>query len=444
MNERYARIAIAAVFFLYVLLIRTFDIANAFLMLGDQVRDWTIALAAFSELPLTGPPSLAGGRSFGPIYYWVLWLGRVTIGPFTDNLPHAGGLTVALVQSLGDVCLLVALWRRLPLPLAIAGCLMIASAPFDVGISAVIWNPPVAAGILKVATAAALTLGDSPAPWRIALTAALAWLSVQAHISAIVIATPLLAALVARPAFQQRWRQAGLTAAGILAIVLVMQVPYFVAISRSPDSPAGPTTALNVLAESRGLQIVHSFNSVIGITGGLVAGPNAAIPFSIITLVIAAVVVVSKRRDVMALGVSVGALATAVGVFALWTRPYDSYWFQALTTALVLSYLLAIAAIPPPRAALGIGYVLLAGVVLWQPSRIAESRTYFSYPPYRAMRLASRELAVSAPVLRDIRVTFEVHPGMDKYFMYRILGGRIDPAAAQTAFVNADGSVRIK
>ena len=59
------------------------------------------------------------------------------------------------------------------------------------------------------------------------------------------------------------------------------------------------------------------------------------------------------------------------------------------------------------------------------------------------MRIASYELAARAPVLRDIRVNFEgAHPTMDKYFIYKILGGRIDPAAPQQAFVNGDGSVR--
>ena len=49
------------------------------------------------------------------------------------------------------------------------------------------------------------------------------------------------------------------------------------------------------------------------------------------------------------------------------------------------------------------------------------------------------------PVLRDIRVNFEgVHPTMDKYIIYRILGGRIDAAAPQQAYVNGDGSVRVE
>ncbi len=193
MKERYARVAVAAIFFLYVLYIRVYDIADTFLMLGEQTRDWAIALGGITELPLTGAPSTAGGRGFGPVYYWLLWLGRNLVGPFTDFLPHAGGITVALLQSIADTWLLLALWRRVGPLLALAMCLVIASAPFDIAISSVIWNPPVAAALIKMATAMALGLGDTPPRWKIVVTAALAWCAVQAHLSAIFVAAPLLA-----------------------------------------------------------------------------------------------------------------------------------------------------------------------------------------------------------------------------------------------------------
>ena len=195
----------AVVFFVYVLWIRTYDVASTFLMLGEQTRDWTIALGSVTELPLAGAPSTAGGRGFGPAYYWLLWIGRVTIGPFLDNLPHAGGIIVALLQSIADTWLLVALSRRVHWSLALAMCLLIASAPFDIAISSVIWNPPVSAALIKMATASALSISP-PTPLRgagetgssggsVALTAALAWMAVQAHLSAIFVAAPLLAAL---------------------------------------------------------------------------------------------------------------------------------------------------------------------------------------------------------------------------------------------------------
>jgi hypothetical protein len=61
------------------------------------------------------------------------------------------------------------------------------------------------------------------------------------------------------------------------------------------------------------------------------------------------------------------------------------------------------------------------------------------------MRIASYQMAAHHPVLRDIRMNFDgVHPTMDKYIMYRILGGRIDLSAPQQAYVNGDGSVRIE
>jgi hypothetical protein len=112
MNERNARFALAAVFFLYVLSIRTYDVSTTFLMLGEQTRDWMVALGGITDLPLSGAPSTAGGRGLGPAYYWLLWIGRFTIGPYMDNLPHAGGITVALLQSIADVCLLVAFCCR--------------------------------------------------------------------------------------------------------------------------------------------------------------------------------------------------------------------------------------------------------------------------------------------------------------------------------------------
>ena len=112
---------------------------------------------------------------------------------------------------------------------------------------------------------------------------------------------------------------------------------------------------------------------------------------------------------------------------------------------MVLIYGMAIAAIPNRPAVQGIGVVALAAILVLQPMRVDQSTAFFKYPQYRTMRIASYELAARHPVLRDIRVNFEgVHPTMDKYIIYRILGGRIDAAAPQQAYVNGDGSVRVE
>ena len=441
MSERVARIAVATAFFLYVLAIRIYDVADTFLMLGEQARDWTIALGGITELPLTGAPSTAGGRGFGPVYYWILWIGRQIIGPFTDNLPHAGGITVALVQSIADAWLLLVLWKRVGPYLASAMCLLVASAPFDIAISSVIWNPPVSAALIKMATAMALSLGVTPPLWKVGATAAVAWLAVQAHTSAIFVAAPLLLALVMQTmTMQDRLKRAGL----IGLLVLVLQIPYFIAIANDPSAPAGPTAAINTLTNTQNFRIDRSFGVVVNSTGELLVRQMNSWQFQVPTLVAALIVLVAWRHDLVLLALSVGGIAGATILFSTWTRGYDSYWFLTLTTGMVLTYGMAIAAAPSKRAVQGIGIVLLAGVVLLQPMRISDSTVFFKYPQYRPMRLASYALASQAPAVRDIRMTYEVHPTMDKYFIYKILGGRIDPAAPQRAFFNSDGTIRLE
>jgi hypothetical protein len=296
-----------------------------------------------------------------------------------------------------------------------------------------------------MATAMALGLGDAPARWKIAVTAMLAWMSVQAHSSGIFVAAPVLAAIVLRPAMKRDWRTVAATAGVMAAVILLLQVPYFVALVRYPDAPLAPTAALANMANVSAFRIDRSFGTVVNITGELLVRQMDAWPFfQIPTLVAAAIVVMRWRRDLTLLAVSVGAITAATLLFATWTRSYDSYWFLTLTTAMTLTFGLAIAAIPSPAAIKWTSVALLAGIIVWLPYRLQQSTVFFKYPQYRAMRIASRELAARAPVLRDIRVTFDVHPTMDKYFMYKILGGRMDPAAPQTALVNADGSVTIQ
>jgi hypothetical protein len=466
MKEREARIAVAIAFFIYVLAIRVYDIADTFLMLGEQTRDWAIALGGITELPLTGAPSTAGGRGFGPAYYWILWLGRVIAGPFADYLPHAGGFWVALLQSIGETWLLVVLWARVGPWLALAMCLTIASAPFDVAISSVIWNPPVAAALIKMATAMALSLGDRPPRWKIAVTALIAWLAVQVHVSALFVAAPVLIALVARDLHARRSAidrpstsalrasgdQKGLSpreiakSVGLVAgVILVLQIPFVITAIRNPGTPMGPTSAISAIASAGAFRIDRSYVAVVNITGELLARRIDEWPFQVPTAIAALITLVRWRRDAVALAVSVGGLVTGSALFAAWTRNYDGYWFLCMTTAMVLTYGFAVAALPHRVAVHAVGAVLLAGLVWLQPARIDQSKAFFKYPPYRTMRLASYALAAREPVLRDIRVNFEgAHPTMDKFFIYTILGGRIDPSAPKRAFVNADGSVSIE
>ena len=134
--------------------------------------------------------------------------------------------------------------------LALAMCLLIASAPFDIALSSLIWNPPVSAALIKMATAIALSLTRGVADWRrSSLTAALAWMARQAHLSAIFVAAPLLAALAARPLYgrfydvQRSFSDRLKAPLLIAATILVLQIPFFVR-PREPAAPAGPTAVI--------------------------------------------------------------------------------------------------------------------------------------------------------------------------------------------------------
>ena len=438
------RIAVAALFFTYVLAIRTYDITSTFLMLGDQIRDWTIALGSWRDLPLTGPPSVAGGRTLGPIYYWLLWVGRHIVGPFTDNLPHAGGVIVALLQTTADTWLFWVLATRLPIALALATSLLVASAPFDLGLSAVVWNPPVAAALAKMAMALVLTLGNEPPWWRIGVTAGVAWLAVQAHSTGAFVGVPILVALVLPPLVQRNWRRAGQVAGLAAAVIAVLQLPYLVAQLRAPTTSLAPTMVIESFTQASSVDIVKSWRAVADTTSELLIARADAWTFRLPTLLAMLIVLARWRGNVPIVAVSVGCLAMAVALFSTWTRPYDSYWFMTLTTSMALTYALAIAAVPWPKVSQAVGVILLAWVLWLQPTRVAQSRLTFKFPEYQAMLTGSRTLAVQAPVLRDIRITFAVHPSMDKYFIYRSLGGHIDDGAPQTAFIEPDGRVRIE
>ena len=443
MTERHARLALAILFFVYVFAIRTYDVSTTFLMLGEQARDWTIALGGISDLPLVGAPSTAGGRGLGPAYYWVLWIGRVILGPFMDNLPHAGGIAVALLQSVADVWLFVALSRRIHWGLALAVCLLIASAPFDIALSSLIWNPPVSAAFVKMATAMALGL-EPVSPERqsrgggmeVAVTVALAWMGVQSHLSGIFLAAPLLLAI----AFTRRLKGVVIAAATIVAL----QIPFLISLVREPSAAAGPTAAVAGLTNPQAFRPWFAYSSVTGITGNIVMplwdGPEYTLPVLIAAIVVATI----YRKDLTVIAVTAGAMLTATLLFATSTRAYDGYWFITLTTALTLLFGLAIASIPSPAAVKWIGFALLAMIVWRQPARIEDSKRFFKYPPYGTMVKASEDLIRKAPAVRDIKLTFEVHPTMDRFFVYKILGGQISPAAMNTAVFNADGSVTLQ
>jgi hypothetical protein len=161
-----ARGGVLALVFVYLILIRTRGIADNFWLLGDQIRDWSVALGPWHDLPLSGVPSVAGGTTLGPVYYWTMWVIRHVFGPWTDMLPHAGGIGLSTVQSTADVLLLAALWKKTHSGwLAFAVAVLVATEPFDMSLTAAMWNPELAVALVKVTMALVLIAGG-PSPSR--------------------------------------------------------------------------------------------------------------------------------------------------------------------------------------------------------------------------------------------------------------------------------------
>ena len=93
-----AQTLVVSAVFAFTLTCRVRGISSHFWLLADQIRDWGIALRPFSELPLVGPPTHVHGYTIGPMYYWLMWAIRVTLGPWFNNLPHGGGVGQAIIE----------------------------------------------------------------------------------------------------------------------------------------------------------------------------------------------------------------------------------------------------------------------------------------------------------------------------------------------------------
>src|SRR4051812_3843218 len=199
------RAAVPLVLFIYLTFVRTRGISHTFLLLGDQILYWRMALGSWRDLPLGGGPSSVGGTTIGPAFPWVMWAIRHLVGPWTENLPHAGGVGLSVIQSAADACLLAAVWKRFAsLTFALAVTLFIATAPFDMALSACIWNPPLAVAFAKSTIALALLSEPGGTIWWSAGATAAAVLAVQVHSSAVFVAAPVIASFTARGLFAPR------------------------------------------------------------------------------------------------------------------------------------------------------------------------------------------------------------------------------------------------
>jgi hypothetical protein len=436
------RAVCAAAVFVYLALLRTRQITECFGLLGDQILYWRMAMGPWHDLPAGGGPTSAGGTTLGPVFCWFIWVAGRTLGPLTGYLPHAGGIAVSLVQSLADALLFLAIWKRLRAPvLALAVVLLAATSPFDMSLSATIWNPPFAVALAKFSLAAVLWAGADSGLLRQALAIVPAWLAVQAHSPAIFFAIPVLASFTASELAARHWKAAAARAGTAALIVLVLQVPYLADRLRHPASSASPQLVVQNVSQTLARpSMLRPIAAVRGVTGSLdfiLFRPRSVGWPAIVFLGCATVVLVRYRKDLVLLASTVAPIACAAAGFALWQKGYDTYWFLVIAPSAALVVGLAMTAWP--RLARTAAFVLLALVALAQPSRSSESLTLHRLPEYGRLVRGSREIRQHLSEIRALRVTFPLPGSTEPAYLYELMGGRVSASAPYVATIDASG-----
>jgi hypothetical protein len=449
-----ARYLLPILAFSLTLALRVRGIGRHFALLGDQIRDWGLALGPFSELPLVGPATHVGGYTIGPAFYWILWTIRVTVGPWFDNLPHGGGIGQAIVQSGADALLLVAVWRRTgSVWMAVAAVVLIATGAYDLALSALIWNPTMGQALAKAATALVLLGWPHRSLAGVAVTTAVAWSAVHAYTGAIFVAIGVFAAVPGGLLFQKEYARAARSAAVILLVVAALQVPLVVyQLSTSTEAMGAVTGSVGRILSGQALPDFRG--SWAGFAGGFTFIQGA--PFTIVPgapwhhstwlawllAACAIIVTATHRRDPALLAVTIVPLAlTVIGYAFFLGHAHEAYYYLSLIPAAVLTILLAFAAIRPPRVAAAVALSLALAALAITPARVRFASTLPRMPEYAALVDGSRRLVERGFPVRAIRTDFPLHHSVNREFIYRILGGRIDASSPVSALISRDGEI---
>jgi hypothetical protein len=427
------RLLVAAVA-AYTFWIRTRGLSDHFFLMGDQIRDWTIALGPFANLPLVGAPSNGGGNSFGPVYYWVLWASRVTIGPLVDNLPHAGGIGLAAAQSFADAVLCTGIRRASgSWVFAVATVLAIASCPFDLALSSVIWNPVLAVTFVKIGIGLLLAWANELTRPRRLVVFAVTWLAVQAHTPALPVAVSIAFGLVLLA--RQRGVPVLAAVAEAACVVIVLQVP-----SMLTSASVQPTRVVGALQHLRQLRIFEAFRSVSVSMESMVAAPLAAPQMALVLICGAGALLRATGAFSPISAITVWPIALTVLLWAVWPEAYDSYLYMTVVPSVVLMLAWTARLLPAPAGRAAAAACLLALALLVQKPRIDHAATLFRLPEYGALVRGAGTIVQRQEPMRRIDAPF-AREATDPEFLFRVLGGRIDRQAPMAARISAAGEV---
>lgn len=436
---------VAILIFLFTFAIRAWGISTRFQLLGDQIRDWDIALRPLTSLPLVGPATHVHGYTVGPAFYWILWAIRVTLGPWFDNLPHAGGIGQAMLQSAADVLLLLAIWRRLgSMWVALAVVLLEATAPFDVALAAVVWNPTMGSMLAKVAVALTLFNWHRQSTVKAASLLAVAWMAIHAYTGAIYVTVAVFATALLDPLLARERKIVIRNVVAMACVVAALQVPYVAYRFSHPNEPAMAAVTGSVADILSGRASVRVGESVAGYLRAInfIEVRPWTFAFTGWVLVASGLVVAFRyRRDVPILMMTIFPTVLCIAGYAFFLSGLDNYYYFSVMPPAVLMVVLAVTAILPARASRVLAISLVIAAIAIVPARRNDAMTFHQMREYGAIVHASRVIANRGTPVRAIRLDFPLPPTNDPEFVYRILGGRIDPASPWVAVILRSGDV---
>lgn len=438
--------ASSVLFFGCTLALRVRGISTHFWLLRDQIRDWSIALGPFSDLPLVGPATHVGGYTIGPAFYWILWAIRVTIGPWFQNLPHAGGIGQAILQSGADTLLLVALWRRTKSPwIALTTVVVVATASYDLCLAGLVWNPTMGSTLAKIAMALVLLGWHRESTARVAVVATVAWIAVHAYTGAIFVTVGVFAALVGEPLIRQEWRLARRNASVAAIAVALLQVPYVAhqVMNRFGDRAMSAVAGSlgQVLSGGAQPELAKSLTGYVNAFRFIEIAPWQIPMAGWALLACGAVVAVTYRRDPSLLAITLLPQVTAIAGYALFLDDLDHYYYLSLMPAAVLTVVLAATAIPSLRGARIVSIALFVGALALVPARAQHATTMHRMPQYGLLVDGARKIWRVGQPMRAVQTDITLPRTSNPEFLFRALGGQIDPASPWIGVITTDGDV---
>jgi hypothetical protein len=473
------RLALLALIFAATLFIRVRGIATHFALLDDQIRDWSIALRPFSDLPLVGPPTHVGGYTIGPAFYWILWAIRVSVGPWLDNLPHAGGVGQAILQSGADALLLWAIWRRTQsVWRALATTVLVSTASYDLNLAGVVWNAVVGSTLAKMALALVVLEWFRPSALRVAFTAALAWSAVHAHTGTIYVTVCVLAALVidplARPTPEAPaagsrdagphssegsrhapphttwlagldWSGARRSLALIALAIILLQVPYVAhqVLTRFSDHAMGAVTdSVGRIFSGRAQpELAKSWSGFTTAVAFIQVSPWSVPGVTWLLVACGAIVAIRYRHDPTLLCMTLLPQLMAILGYAFFLGGLDNYYYLSLMPPAVLTVVLGVTAPLPRRASEAVAIALVVAALAIVPARVRLASTMDRMPEYGALVRGSRTMVQRGQPLRGIETEFALPPTSNSEFVYRILGGQFNDRSEWVGVISAQGGV---